>query len=199
MRLLLIGASGDVGRAALAELAPRHEIVPVGRDGGGLRADLTDRDSLWAMYRDAGPVDGVICCAGPVYFGPLQGMTDADMRVGLNGKLLGQIRVVIEGIDHVADGGSFTLTSGVLDREPVRGGVGAAVANGGLAGFVRAAAQDMPRGLRVNVISPGLLDVSVPRYGNMFPGHEPVPAERVGRAYARAVEGAGTGNVIVVG
>ncbi|MEM7641075.1 MAG: short chain dehydrogenase [Pseudomonadota bacterium] len=199
MRILLVGASGDIGRAVHGALAPRHEIVTVGRTSGALRADLEDRASLEALYRAAGPLDAVVCASGNVHFGPLVEFTEAQVMLGLRNKVMGQINLVLAGLDHVADGGSFTLTSGVLDRDPIRMGMGAATANGALAGFVRGAAIEMPRGLRVNVVSPGLLDVSVPRYGDWFPGHEPVAAARVGQAYVKAVEGPGTGEVLIVG
>ena len=92
----------------------------------------------------------------------------------------------------------MTLTSGVMDRDPIRSGVGGATANGALAGFVVGAAIEMPRGLRINVVSPGLLETSEARYGSFFPGHELVSPERVGLAYAKSVEGSNTGKVIVV-
>ena len=118
--------------------------------------------------------------------------------LGLTNKVMGQVNLVLAGLDHVGDGGSFTLTSGVLDRDPVRMGTGAATANGALGGFVTGAAIEMPRGLRINVVSPGLLEVSEKRYGSFFPGHERVSSERVGLAYAKSVEGALTGQVIIV-
>jgi NAD(P)-dependent dehydrogenase (short-subunit alcohol dehydrogenase family) len=77
-------------------------------------------------------------------------------------------------------------------------GVGAATANGALGGFVAGAAIEMPRGMRINVVSPGMLQASVPRYGSWFPGYDPVPSDRVGRAYAKSAEGACTGKVIIV-
>jgi len=101
-------------------------------------------------------------------------------------------------LDVLAAGGSFTLTSGVLDRDPIRMGTNAATANGALAGFVKSAAIEMTRGLRINAVSPGLLDVSVPRYGKWFPGHKPVSSHDVGLAYAKCVEGALTGQVVIV-
>ena len=54
-------------------------------------------------------------------------------------------------------------------------GVNGATANGALGGFVVGAAIEMPRGLRVNLVSPGLLDVSVPRYGAWFPATSRFP------------------------
>lgn len=118
--------------------------------------------------------------------------------VGLSGKVMGQINVVLRGLAHVNDGGSFTLTSGILDRDPIRGGANASTANAALAGFVAGASIEMPRGLRVNAVSPGLLDVSAGKLGDMFPGHEPVSSHRVGLAFAKSVEGALTGKVVTV-
>lgn len=198
MKIIIVGAEGDIGRAVCKELAPRHEIIRVGRTSGDIHADLADTASIEAMYQQAGPVDALISTAGTVHFGPLTEFTEADFMLGLSNKVMGQINLVRLGLNHLAEGGSFTLTSGVLDRDPIPMGAGAATANGALAGFVAGAAIEMPRGLRLNVVSPGLLDVSVPRYGAWFPGHEPVPSERVGRAYAKSVEGKRTGQVIIV-
>ncbi len=118
--------------------------------------------------------------------------------VGLQQKIMGQVNLVLAGLNVVTDGGSFTLTSGVLDRDPIRMGTNAATANGALAGFVKGASIEMPRGLRINVVSPGMLDVSVPRYGSWFQGHRPVRSHDVGLAYAKCVEGALTGQVVIV-
>jgi NAD(P)-dependent dehydrogenase (short-subunit alcohol dehydrogenase family) len=160
---------------------------------------MADRASLDAMYAKCGKVDAVISTAGNVHFGPLGKYTEETFMLGLRHKVMGQVNLVLAGLATVSDGGSFTLTSGVLDRDPIRMGTGAATANGALGGFVLGAAIEMPRGLRINVVSPGLLDVSVPRYGEWFPGHEPVSSKRVGLAYAKSVEGAITGQVIIVG
>ncbi|MEM7226684.1 MAG: short chain dehydrogenase [Pseudomonadota bacterium] len=198
MKVIVIGAQGDIGQAVCAELSARHEIIQVGRSGGDIQADISDRASLEAMYRKTGKVDGVVSTAGSVHFGPLGAMTEEQFMLGLANKVMGQVNVVLAGLDHVSEGGSFTLTSGVLDRDPVRQGSAAATANGALGGFVAGAAIELPRSLRINVVSPGLLDVSEQRYGYLFPGHERVPSGRVGRAFAKSVEGAVTGQVIIV-
>ncbi len=81
---------------------------------------------------------------------------------------MGQVNLVLKGLDYVSDGGSFTLTSGVLERDPILMGAGAATANGALVGFVVGSAIEMPRGIRINVVSPGMLEVSEERYGSFF-------------------------------
>ena len=198
MKLIVIGAEGTIGTAACNELADRHEIIKAGRNSGDIHVDIADRKSVEAMYRKVGKVDAVVSTAGSVHFGPLTEFTEEQFMLGLTNKVMGQVSVVLTGIDHVNDGGSFTLTSGVLDRDPIRSGTGAATANGALGGFVVGAAIEMPRNLRINVVSPGLLQASEERYGSFFPGHERVSSERVGLAYAKSVEGALTGQVIIV-
>jgi len=198
MKIIVIGAEGDIGRAACAALSPHHEVIKVGRSTGDIHADIGDRSSIEAMYEKAGTVDAVVCAAGAVHFGPLTEFTEEQFMLGLTNKVMGQVNLVLVGMNHLSDGGSFTLTSGVLDRDPIRLGTGAATANGALAGFVAGASIELPRGLRINVVSPGMLDVSEPRYGAFFPGHEPVPSDKVGRAYLKSVSGAMTGEVIIV-
>jgi NAD(P)-dependent dehydrogenase (short-subunit alcohol dehydrogenase family) len=199
MRILIVGAEGTVGQAAVKELAARHEIVKAGRSSGDVTVDLMDEASIAAMYQKLGKVDAVVACAGHVHFGPVASMTPAQFRKGLDDKLMGQVNLVLLGMAHVNDGGSFTLTSGVLDRDPVRQGANAAAVNGAIGAFVKGAAIEMPRGIRINAVSPGLLEESAKKYEGFFPGHEPVSSARVGLAYAKSVDGALTGQVITVG
>lgn len=198
MRIIVVGAAGDIGRAACKELGQRHEIVTVGRTAGDFLVDVSDLQAVKLLYEEVGIFDAVVSCAGDATFTPLADMDQETFMVGLRQKVMGQVNVVLAGLNVISDGGSFTLTSGVLDRDPIRMGSNAATANGALAGFVTGAAIEMPRGLRVNVVSPGMLDVSAPRYGAWFSGHKPVPSHDVGLAYAKCVEGALTGQVVVL-
>ncbi len=198
MKILLIGASGDIGKAAYSELSKRHEIITVGRNSGDIRADLCSKSSIVAMYEQVGDLDAVVTTAGNVHFGRLTEFTEEQFMLGLKDKVMGQINLVLEGIKYVNEQGSFTLTTGVLNRDPILMGAGAATANGAVDGFVLGAAAEMPRGIRINVVSPGLLDTSEERYGQFFPGHERVASGRVGLAYSKSVEGIGSGKVIIV-
>ncbi|MEM9584231.1 MAG: short chain dehydrogenase [Pseudomonadota bacterium] len=198
MKIILVGASGDVGQAALEELSQRHDVVAVGRRTGDVRVDISDSGSIEAMYDEIGAFDALVSTAGSVCFAPLAEQTEASLKMGLDNKVMGQINLVLSGLSWISENGSFTLTSGVLDRDPVVSGTGAAMANGALAGFAAGAAIEMPRGLRINVVSPGLLEVSDQRYGALFPGHERVSSQRVGRAFTKCVEGAFTGQVVIV-
>ncbi len=198
MRILVVGASGAVGGAVAAELGKRHEIVKAGRRGADVQVDIEKPESIRAMYGKLGRLDAVVSAAGRVHFGPLAEMTDANLRVGIDSKLLGQANLVLLGIDHLADGGSFTLTSGVLSEIPIRYGSSASLVNGALEAFARGAAPELPRGLRLNVVSPTVLTESLPGFGPYFLGFESAPAARVALAYSRSVEGVQTGQVFKV-
>lgn len=199
MRILVVGGSGTVGQAAIKALSARHEIVTAGRSAGDVRVDLMDEASVRAMFEKLGRLDAVVSAAGHVHFGPVATMTPAQFRKGLDDKLMGQINLVLIGLPHVNDGGSFTLTSGIIDRDPIRQGSNAAAVNGAIGGFVKGAAIEMPRGIRINAVSPGLLEESAQKYDGFFPGHEPVSSARVGLAYVKSVDGALTGQVIAIG
>jgi NAD(P)-dependent dehydrogenase (short-subunit alcohol dehydrogenase family) len=118
--------------------------------------------------------------------------------IGLRDKLMGQVNLVLVGRELIADGGSFTLTTGVLTYDPIRSGSSASMVNGAIEAFVRAAAIELPRGLRINAVSPGVILEAMPAYAPFFRGHEPVPAARAALAYAKSVEGARTGQVFAV-
>lgn len=202
MRILLIGASGTIGRAVATELGQRHELVTAGRSSGDVKLDLSDPASIRAAYAAAGPLDAVVCAAGNVTFKPLAEMTAADFEVGLRDKLMGQVNLVLLGREHVADGGSFTLTGGVLDSDPIVQGTSASMVNGALNAFALAAsielAAPVDRGLRINVVSPGVITEALEAYAPYFRGFEPVPAARAALAYAKSVEGKRTGQVFRV-
>lgn len=198
MKVVIVGAAGAVGRTAVAALAGRHEIIRVGKTSGDLRVDLEDVDSIRKMYAQTGKVDAVISAVGQVHFGPLAEMTHALFMIGIEKKVLPQVNLVLEGIEYVRDGGSFTLTSGVTNRDPIRFGSCAAAANGAIDGFVAGAAVDLLRGIRINTVSPGVLESCRATFDGFFPGHTHVSDDAVGLAYCKSVEGCVTGKVIIV-
>ena len=195
MNILLIGAQGTLGRAVAEELGPRHTLITAGRNSGDLRIDLTDRDSIAAALAQAGQLDAVISAAGNVAFGGLLELTREQWEIGLRDKLMGQVNLALLAAPLLNDGGSITLTTGVLADDPIRYGASATLVNAGIEGFVRAAALELPRGLRINAVSPGVLQESMPGYAPYFRGFEAVPAARAALGFSRSVEGAQTGQV----
>jgi NAD(P)-dependent dehydrogenase (short-subunit alcohol dehydrogenase family) len=192
MKVLVVGASGTIGKAVVAELSRRHEIVAAGRSSGDVRVDISDIGSVRAMFTTVGRIGAVACAAGNVEFAPLAAMTPEQFDVGLRDKLMGQVHLVLAGREFVEPGGSFTLISGVLSHDPVVGGSSASMVNGAIESFVRAAAIELPSH-RINAVSPTVLEESIEVFGPYFPGFEPVSGGRVGLAYAKSIEGAQTG------
>src|SRR5262249_17813919 len=142
--------------------------------------------------------DALVSAAGKVHFGDFAKLSENEVMIGLRDKLMGQVNLVLIGRDFINDEGSFTLTSGVLSHDPIRFGACASMVNGPLDAFVRAAAIELPRGLRINVVSPGVLVESLPVFGEYFRGHEAVAGVRVANAYVKSVEGRRTGEVFDV-
>jgi NAD(P)-dependent dehydrogenase (short-subunit alcohol dehydrogenase family) len=198
MRILHVGASGTIGQAVARELEQRHEIIRAGRSSGDLRLDITDPATIRAAFEQAGELDAVVSTAGKVRFAPFAEMQRADYAIGLKDKLMGQVELVLIGREFLRDGGSFTLSTGVLDSDPIREGSSASMVNGAINAFVMAAAIEMPRGLRINAVSAGVIEEAMGDYAPYFRGFEPVPAARAALAFAKSVEGARTGQVFRV-
>lgn len=194
MRILIIGATGTIGRAVAETLAPRHEVIAASRSQANLKIDLTSTDSIRAAFEAADPVDAVVCAAGQARFNPLAKLTDEDFQFCLANKLMGQVNLIRAGLERVRDGGSITVTSGILARKPMPGSAAISLVNAGLEGFVRAAALEAPRGIRVNAVSPPWVTETLKALG-MDPAHGQ-PAATVAQLYVRSVEGTANGATI---
>lgn len=198
MKILVIGGTGTLGKAVAREFTGEHEVITAGKTRGDFQVDITDENSVKALFKSTGKVDAIISTTGSLHFGPLTEMTAEQFNTGLQNKLLGQVRIALIGQSFLNDGGSVTLTSGIIADEPIRQGANATTVNAAVEGFVRGAAIELPRGIRINVVSPTLVEESLNAYGSFFPGFEAAPAARVAKAYRRSVEGAQTGRVYKV-
>ncbi|MGK9233361.1 short chain dehydrogenase [Inquilinus limosus] len=192
MKIIVIGASGTIGAAVAVALEERHEVVRTSRTGSPA-VDMEDPESITTLLESAGPVDAVVCCAAGARMAPLDA-PDAEFFRGLEGKLLGQVKLLRQALPHLSDGGSVTLTAGTFDP-PMAGAAFGALVNAGLEAFVRAAALELPRGLRVNAVSPGWVRETLQAMGR--DGAAGTPVAEVARAYVEAVEGTISGQVIV--
>lgn len=161
--------------------------------------DIRDEQSIIDIYDRVGSVDAVVSAAGGAPFVPLAQATAADFARGFGDKLGGQINLVLHGLPRISDGGSFTLITGVLAREPIATGAISSTVNGGLEAFVAAAAAELPRGVRINAVSPSVIEESLSKYGDFFPGFTAVPVSDVASAFVKSVEGIHTGRIYALG
>ena len=198
MKILIIGGTGTIGKKVSAHLAQKHQIVNAGRKSGDINVDIADSKSIAAMFESAGKVDAIVCIAGEAKWAAFEEMKEEDFYIGLKSKLMGQVNLVRIGMGFLNDGGSFTLSTGILADDPVDGTTSPAMVNGGIHSFVKAAALELGNRFRINVVSSGLVEDAVEKYEAYFPGHNPIPMDKVINAYVKSVEGKLNGKIITI-
>lgn len=196
MKILIIGGAGTIGKKVSNHFSMKHEVLIAGRNSGDVVVDIADSQSIVAMFESIGNVDAVVNIAGDAKWAALDSMTEEDFYIGIKSKLMGQVNLVRIGQQYVNAGGSFTLSTGILADHPVALTSSPALVNGGIHSFVKAASLEMQNGVRINVVSSGLVEDAVEKYEAYFPGHNPIPMKKVINGYVKSVEGKGTGEII---
>lgn len=194
-KIIIVGATGTMGKHLTAAFENEHEVITAAANGGQIEVDITSTESIENMFKQVGAFDALICTAGPTYVGPWKLMTDTEFRKGIEGKLMGQINLVLIGQQYINAKGSFTLITGALTHEPQRNFANASAANGAVEGFVRAAAIELENGIRINAVSPTVIENS-PHYFPYFPGDIPVTMHQLEFGFRKSVFGANTGQII---
>jgi len=196
MKILIIGGSGTIGKKVSKHFSKKHEVIVAARKSGDVTVDMTDSRSIEAMFESVGNVDAVVCIAGEAKWAAFEARTEEDFYIGLKSKLMGQVNIVRIGQKYLNDGGSFTLSTGILADHPVAFTTSAAMVNGGIHSFVKAVSLELKNDIRINVVSSGLVEDAVEKYETYFPGHNPIPMKKVINGYVKSVEGKGTGEII---
>lgn len=196
MKILIIGGNGTIGKTVAAHFKENNEVVIAGRNSGDVTVDIADSDSINEMFEKTGKLDAIICIAGEAKWADFKDLTEEDYYIGLKSKLMGQVNLVRIGKDYLNSNGSITLSTGILADDPVVQTASAAMVNGGIHSFVQAAALELENGIRLNVVSSGMVEDAYEKYRDYFPGHNPIPMKKVINGYVRSVNGRGNGEVI---
>lgn len=197
MKIIVAGATGTIGSKVTEDLESDHEVIKVGSSSGDVQADITDSESIEQLFEEVGSFDALVSATGAGHFGPIRDMNEGDFKLGLDSKLMGQVNLVLIGQNYINPNGSFTLVSGILSEDPVYASSNLAAVNGAINGFVKAAAMELENGVRINAISPGVVEDS-PEFFDAFPGHKPVAMDDVVLGYRKSVLGNINGEVVEV-
>jgi NAD(P)-dependent dehydrogenase (short-subunit alcohol dehydrogenase family) len=196
MKILIIGGRGIIGKRVSDHFSKKHEVIIGGRSSGDVIVDIADSKSIETMFKSVPNIDAVACIAGEAKWAAFDSMTEEDFYIGLRSKLMGQVNLVRIGQDYLNAGGSFTLSTGILADHPVVLTTSAAMVNGGIHSFVKAVSLELRNGIRINVVSSGLVEDAIDKYEAYFPGHNPIPMYKVINGYVKSVDGKGTGEII---
>lgn len=198
MKILVIGANGTIGKRLTPTLEKQHEVITAGRNSGDIRVDISSESSIKNMFDSLKDIDACICIGASGPMDNFSTLTEKQLLEDFKGKLFGQMNLVLIGQHYLKDDGCFTLTSGVFADFPHKGVTGGAVISGALHSFVLSASIELPRGLRINVVSPGMAEDSAKDFGYLFPSLTPVSMTDLTAAYEKTIEEKITGQILRV-
>lgn len=197
MKILVIGGTGTIGKVVVEALHQGHEVVVAGRNSGTVRIDISDSTSIEQALEQNGPFDAIVNVSGEAKWAPMNDLSEEDFYIGIKSKLMGQVNLVRLGQKHLNPGGSITLTTGILADDPVYMTTSAAMVNGAIHSFAKAAALEL-NDIRLNVVSAGLVEDAYEKYKDYFPGYDPVPMSKVANGYVKCVLGKIHGQIVRV-
>ncbi|SHJ19206.1 NAD(P)-dependent dehydrogenase, short-chain alcohol dehydrogenase family [Mesonia phycicola] len=196
MKILIIGGNGTIGKKVVSHFKEKNEIIIGGRTNGDVIVDIANSKFIKSMFEKIGKIDAIICIAGEAKWENFNKLTEDDYYIGLKSKLMGQVNLVRIGQHFLKPNGSITLSTGILADDPVVKTTSAAMVNGAIHSFVKAVTLEIENGIRVNVVSSGMVEDAYKKYKDYFPGHNPIPMKKVINGYVRSVFGKGNGEII---
>jgi len=196
MKILIIGGNGTIGKKVSNYFSDKNEVIIGGRTNGDVTVDIANSNSIIKMFEQTGKLDAIICIAGEAKWADFNELTEEDYYIGLRSKLMGQVNLVRIGQNYLKPNGSITLSTGILADDPVVKTTSAAMVNGGLHSFVQAVALEIKNGIRVNVVSLGMVEDAYEKYKAYFPGHNAISMKKVVNGYVRSVMGKRNGEII---
>jgi len=196
MKILIIGGNGTIGKKVVKHFSNKNDIIIAGRQSGDVTVDISDSSSIKKMFDKTGHLDAIICVAGNAKWDTFENLTEKDYYIGLRSKLMGQVNLVRIGQHYLNKNGSITLSTGILADDPVVNTASAAMVNGGIHSFVQAVVLEIKNGIRINVVSLGMVEDAYEKYKDYFPGHVPISMNKAVKAYERSIDGKNTGEII---
>ena len=194
-KIIVVGATGRLGRVVVGGLKD-YEVIRAGRSGPDLKIDALDFESVSDVFASVGSFDGLVSCIGGTPFKTFEELTMEDFATGLSKKCFSQLNLAKAAIPCLTENGSITLTSGIIGDEPILAGSCAAAANGALNMCVSTLAAEYAGKLRINIVSPSIIENSVEDYGMLFDGFESTSEKRIIEVYRRTISAPISGRVL---
>jgi len=196
MKILIIGGNGTIGKTVTQRFTATHEVIVAGRSSGDVTVGIASSQSIQDMFESIGQVDAIVNVAGDAKWDAFDKLSEEDFYIGIRSKMMGQVNLVRLGKAFLNDGGSITLTTGILADEPVDMTTSAAMVNGAIQSFTKAVALELERNIRINVVSADLVEDAYEKYKDYFPGNTPVPMHKVVDGYVKSILGKSNGRII---
>ncbi|MFJ6098060.1 SDR family NAD(P)-dependent oxidoreductase [Williamsia muralis] len=187
---LVIGGASGIGLATSRLLAEGGDTVvladvnaeqaaqratEIGPSVTSKRLDVTDEESVDRAFTEIvaehGQLHSVVNCAGLTIPGAITDLALADWQTTIDVCLTGAFLVTKHSARHLADGGSLITIASLNGRQPGTGMAAYCAAKAGVLMLTEVAALELgERKIRVNAISPGLVDTPLVAGLALVPG-----------------------------
>jgi 3-oxoacyl-[acyl-carrier protein] reductase len=161
-RVTVADRNTDGARAVATELGDPHTAVTV---------EVTDEDSVRALFEQADALDVVVNTAGYSGVGLITDLAVEDFRSVVDVCLTGAFLVIKHGAPRLRDGGALVSLSSLNGRQPAAAMSAYCAAKAGLSMLTQVAALELaPRGIRVNAVAPGFVHTPLTEPATQIPG-----------------------------
>ena len=183
---VVVGGASGIGRAVAHALAADNCRVTVAdRNAEGARVvaselgdphtgatvDVTDEDTVRALFEQADALDVVVNTAGYSGVGLITDLAVEDFRSVVDVCLTGAFLVIKHGAPRLRDGGALVSISSLNARQPATAMSAYCAAKAGLSMLTEVAALELaPRGIRVNAVAPGFVHTPLTEPATQIPG-----------------------------
>ncbi|MFY0574211.1 SDR family NAD(P)-dependent oxidoreductase [Cystobacter fuscus] len=134
-----------------------NAVERIGRAARGVVTDVADEAQVERLIDAVPRIDLLVTCAGGAVFGPVEQVPRKSWRDLFDARFFGQLSACHHAVPKMPPGSTIVLCSGVAGHAALVNYSGGAALCGAVNAMGRSLAVELaPKGIRVNVLSPGL-------------------------------------------